>query len=223
MRKKVIITGTTGMVGKAVLLECLEDDRIESVLIINRRSINMTHPKLKEIIHENFLNLETLKTDLYGYDACFFCMGVSVIGLNEEEYTRITYSITEIFASTLYNINPKMVFNYVSGAGTDSTEKSRVMWARVKGRTENMVLNKGFKDAYSVRLGAILPEKGIKSKTNWYNIFYIIFRPFFPIMKRMKSITTTTKFGKAMINTIYNPRDLKHLENKHINELAGKL
>ena len=223
MRKKVIITGTTGMVGKAVLLECLEDDRIESVLIINRRSINMTHPKLKEIIHENFLNLETLKTDLYGYDACFFCMGVSVIGLNEEEYTRITYSITEIFASTLYNINPKMVFNYVSGAGTDSTEKSRVMWARVKGRTENMVLNKGFKDAYSVRLGAILPEKGIKSKTNWYNIFYIIFRPFFPIMKRMKSITTTTKFGKAMINTIYNPGDLKHLENKHINELAGKL
>lgn len=221
-KKNVIITGSTGMVGKAVLLEALEDERIEKVLIINRNPLGLSHPKLQEIILKDFAKVETIEENLSNYDACFYCMGVSVIGLNEEKYTEITFSITKAFAELLYKLNPEMVFNYVSGTGTDSSEKGSSMWARVKGKTENMVLNQGFKDAYAFRPGVILPEKGIKSKTGWYNFFYVISRPIFPFLKRSKNITTSTKLGKAMINTLFYPVDLKHLENKDINQLAEK-
>lgn len=219
---KVIITGSTGMVGKAVLLECLESNAVESVLVVNRHSIHMNHPKLKEIIHKDFLNIETIKDDLKGYDACFFCMGISAVGLSEEKYSKITYSITEIFAKTLHALNPNMVFNYVSGTGTDSSEKGRIMWARVKGKTENMIFKQGFKDAYAFRPGFILPEKGVKSRTKLYNFFYIISRPFFPLLKKSKSVTTSSKVGKAMINSVLYPQDLKILENPDINKLAQK-
>jgi len=223
MKINAIITGTTGMVGKSVLLECLESANVESVLIINRKSINLTHPKLKEIIHTDFYDLTSIKQELKDYNACFFCLGTSAIGKNEAQYSKITYELTSHFASTLYELNPKMVFNYVSGAGTDSSEKGKTMWARVKGKTENMILNKGFKDAYMFRPGIILPEKGVKSSTGWYNVFYILFKPLFPIMKFSKNITTSSKLGMAMINSILNPQQLKHLENKDINELAIKL
>lgn len=222
MAKKVIITGASGMVGRGVLLECLESPLIETVLLVNRSSIGITHPKLKEVLLKDFTQIESLKNQLVGYDACFFCMGVSSIGMNEETFSKLTFDTAKAFADTLYALNPSMVFNYVSGTQTDSTEQGNVMWARVKGRTENWILNKGFKDAYAFRPGIILPEKGIKSKTGWYNLFYVVFRPFFPLLKKSKNITSTTNVGLAMINTLVKPCDKKHLENADINVLATK-
>ena len=219
---KVIITGSTGMVGKGVLLECLDNPKIEEVLIINRRTLGMQHPRLKEVLLADFSTVESIKDQLEGYDACFYCMGVSSVGMSEEQYTTITYDVTKAFVDVLYELNRDMVFIYVSGTGTDSSEKSRIMWARVKGRTENMVLNKGFKDAYAFRPGAIIPEKGIKSRTGWYNTMYVIMRPFFPMMKRSKNITTTTKLGQAMINVLFSPASEKHPENVDINAFASK-
>ncbi len=157
---KVIITGSTGMVGKSVLLECLRSNEVEQVLVVNRRSLKMAHPKLKEVLHADFLDLSVIKEELQGYDACFHCMGVSAVGMKEQEYTRLTFDLTAHWVKTLHELNPDMVFNYVSGAGTDSSERGRSMWARVKGKTENMVLRKGFKDAYAFRPGGILVEKG---------------------------------------------------------------
>ncbi len=219
---KVIITGSTGMVGKGVLLECLESSFIEKVLVINRRKIDLNHPKLQEVLLADFTKVDTIKNELTGYDGCFHCMGVSVVGQSEASYTKIIYHTTKALADILYELNPSLLFNFVSGAGTDSTEKSRAMWARVKGKTENLVLQKGFNDAYAFRPGLILPEKGIKSKTIWYNAAYLLFRPFFSMMKKSKNITTTTKMGLAMINTLRFPQANKFLENKDINELAEK-
>lgn len=219
--KNVIITGATGMVGRGVLLECLDSSKIGSVLVVNRSSLQMDHPKLTEILLPDFGRLMEVREQLTGFDACFYCMGVSVLGLNEEKYNAITYEITKTFADVLYETNPDTVFNYVSGEGTDSTEQGRSMWARIKGKTENYVLNKGFKDAYAFRPGVIIPERGIKSRTGWYNAFYFIMRPFFGWIKKMKNVTTTTRIGRAMINSLYNPVALKHLENKDINLLAA--
>lgn len=218
MNLRVIITGTTGMVGKGVLLECLEHPAIAEVLVVNRSSIGMQHAKLKEVIHKDFHDLSPVKEQLQGYDACFFCLGVSVVGLNEEQYSRITYDLTLHFAETV--INPDMVFTYVSGTGTDSTEQGRTMWARVKGKTENALLKMPFKAAYMFRPGIILPMKGIKSKTPLYNAAYTILRPFFGLMKNMASVTDTERVGKAMINVVLNGSSKTHLENKDINELA---
>ena len=218
---KVIITGSTGMVGKGVLVECLDDSRIDEVLVINRSSLNIDHVKLKEVLLDDFTQVSEIKEHLTGYDACFYCMGISVVGLNEQSYSRITYDTTKAFADILHELNPNMIFNYVSGSGTDSSEQGRSMWARVKGKTENMVLQKGFKDAYAFRPGAIIPEKGVKSRTRWYNAFYVITRPMFPFLKKSKNITTTTKIGQAMINSLFQSQSLKHLENKDINRLAA--
>ncbi|MBS2213585.1 NAD-dependent epimerase/dehydratase family protein [Carboxylicivirga mesophila] len=218
---KVIITGSTGMVGKGALLECLDSPLVSKVLVINRNSVGIHHPKLEEIIHKNFSDLSAIKDRLAGYDACFHCMGISAVGLSEAQYTEITYTMTKELADTLYSLNPQMVFSYVSGAGTDSSEKGRVMWARVKGKTENMILNKGFKDAYAFRPGAILPEKGIKSRTSWYNAFYLVLRPFFPLLRKMNSVTSTTKIGQAMIQLVQQPSNKKILENKDINSIVA--
>ncbi|MDO3695704.1 NAD-dependent epimerase/dehydratase family protein [Wenyingzhuangia sp. chi5] len=220
--KNVIITGSTGMVGKAVLYECIENSDIEKILLINRHSLAINNNKIHEVILKDFSNIASIKNEMHGYDACFHCMGISSIGIDEEAFSKVTYEYTKKLTDVLYQANPNMVVNYVSGKGTDSTEKGNVMWARVKGRTENYILNKGFKDAYMIRLGAILPEKGITSKTFWYNIIYVLLRPFFPIMKKSKNILTTTSFGKAMINTLFFPQENKHLENKDMNLLALK-
>ena len=220
--KKVIITGSTGMVGKGVLLECLESPYIAQVLVVNRSSVNIKHPKLKEVLLNDFMQIDTVSEKLKGYDACFHCMGVSAMGMSEVQYTQVTYDMTKKLVDILFDLNPEFTFNYVSGTGTDSTEKSRAMWARVKGKTENMIFAKGFLDAYAFRPGAIVPEKGIKTRTSWYQFFYIILRPFFPLMKRSKNITTTTNIGVAMIQSIQQPIDLKILFNKHINALAAK-
>ncbi|MFT6148565.1 MAG: nucleoside-diphosphate-sugar epimerase [Saprospiraceae bacterium] len=218
---KVIITGSSGMVGRGVLLECLESDMIKTVLVVNRSPINMQHPKLKEVLLKDFTKVDTIKSELSGYDGCFYCMGISSIGINETDYTKITYDTVSAFANVLYELNPNLVFNYVSGVGTDSSEKGSTMWARVKGKTENLVLNKGFKNAFAFRPGAIIPEKGIQSKTAWYNTIYVIFRPFFPLFNKLKSVTTTTKIGYAMINTLNTSLKFKVLEPPAINKMAG--
>ena len=219
---KTIITGASGMVGKSVLLESLENPIIEKILLINRKKLNINHPKVEEIILDEFMNIKTLRNQLKDYNACFFCMGVSAIGMSEEKYTHITYEIIKSFVDILYEVNQNITFNYVSGTATDSSENGTTMWARVKGKTENYILNKGFRDAYMFRPGAIIPEKGIKSNTKWYNIIYVITKPIFPILKKNKNITTTTKFGQAMINSLVFPQNLKHLENKDINILSEK-
>ena len=208
------------MVGKGVLLECLEDENISEVLLVNRQPIGMQHPKLKELIHKDFYELSPIKERLQGYDACFFCLGVSAIGMTEEQYSRVTYNLTIHFAETV--INPGMTFIYVSGTGTDSTEQGRSMWARVKGRTENALLKMPFKAAYMFRPGLILPMKGIKSKTGWYNAAYVVLRPFFPLMRKSASVTDTIRVGKAMINVALHGSDKKHLENRDINVVAER-
>lgn len=218
---KAIITGSTGMVGKGVLLECIDDPGVEEVLLLTRNPVGITHPKVKEIIQKDFRDFSAIRDQLKGYDICCHCMGVSSVGMNEEKYSEITYTMTQALAGTLFSVNPDMVFNYVSGAGTDSTEKGRLMWARVKGKTENMVLDKGFKDAYAFRPGAILPERGVKSRVKSYNVIYAVMRPFFPLLKRMKSVTTTTRLARAMINSYYHPQQRKHMEGSDINKLAG--
>ncbi len=218
---KAIITGSTGMLGKGILLECIDDPAVEQVLLINRKHLNISHPKVKEVIHKDFRDFTSIKEQLEGYDACFHCMGVSSAGMSEEKFTEITYTMSKALATILYNINPNMVFNYVSGSGTDSAEKSSTMWARVKGKTENMILDIGFKDAYMFRPGAILPERGTKSNTKLYNMLYVITRPFFALMKRMNSVTTTVKIGRAMINLYNHPQSLKHLEGEDINKVAS--
>ncbi len=219
----VIITGSTGMVGKSVLLECRDHPSIKKVLLINRSRLNFDHPKVNEILLSDFSQMHTLQDQLKGFDACFHCMGISSIGKSEEEFTKITFDLTKSLADKLYQLNNDMVFNYVSGTLTDSSEKGKTMWARVKGKTENYILNKGFKDAYMFRPGGIVPEKGIRSSTGWYTIIYVLLRPFFPWMKKNKNMTTTTRFGQAMINSLTFPRELKHLENEDINLLANML
>lgn len=219
MEINAIITGTTGMVGKAVLLECLKHPSVASILVINRKSIGVKHPKLKEIIHADFFDLSPIQNELKGYNACFFCLGVSSMGLDETQYHRLTYDLTVNFAETVAKENSEMTFNYVSGAGTDSSEKRKIMWARVKGKTENKVANL-FKNAYLFRPGVILPEKGVKSNVDLYNAGYFILRPFFGLLKKMDSITTSSRVGQAMINSVLRGYKIKHLENTDINSLA---
>jgi nucleoside-diphosphate-sugar epimerase len=221
MKINVIITGATGMVGKGVLLECLESPEVGSVQVLVRTPTGLKHEKLKELIPVDFYNLSGFKNELKGYQACFFCLGVSALGLNEEQYTKITYQMTLHFARTLLDLNPDMVFSYVSGTGTDSTEKGRSMWARVKGKTENAILNMGFRDAYAFRPGLILPEKGIRSRTGWYNALYTAMKPLIPWLKRQAFATTTARVGQAMIRTAIDGYDKKHLENKDINLIAS--
>jgi nucleoside-diphosphate-sugar epimerase len=219
MEINAIITGTTGMVGKAVLLECLEHSSVNSILVINRKSIGIQHPKLKEIIHSNFFDLSSIQNELEGYNACFFCLGVSSMGIDETQYHKLTYDLTVHFAEVVAKENTDMTFNYVSGAGTDSSEKGKVMWARVKGKTENKITSL-FKAAYLFRPGAILPEKGVKSNVGWYNAVYVVLKPFFPLLKKMDSITTSSRVGQAMINSVLHGYVKKHLENTDINSLA---
>jgi len=211
MNKKVIITGATGMVGKGVLLECIDHKSISEVLVIGRNPLGMEHPKLKELIHKDFFDFSGVKDQLTGYDACFFCLGISAAGLKEEEYRKITYDYTLALARVLLEQNPEMTFNYVSGQGTDSTEKGRMMWARVKGKTENDLLNMGFKDAYMFRPGAIIPLRGIKSRTKAYQFMYDYFMWLVKLIKFFSpnSVVNTTQIGLAMINAM-----LKGYENK---------
>ena len=208
------------MVGKAVLLECLADHRITHILLINRTPLAVSHPKVKELLVPNFSNLSAVALP-QKYDACFHCMGVSVAGLSEKEYDMVTYEFTQNLINFVSHQKLDMVFNHISGEGTDSTEKGKVMWARVKGKTENIIFSFGFKDAYAFRAGMILPEKGIKSKTRLYRLAYRLTWLFFPLLRKMNNITTTTLFGQAMINSLFYPQNQKILHNPDINTLAN--
>lgn len=212
--KNVIITGATGMVGKGVLLECLDHKSINKVLVIGRNPIGIEHPKLKELIHNDFTNFSIVKNQLLEYDACFFCLGVSSAGMKEEQYKKITYDFTLSLGKTLVDINPQMTFNYVSGQGTDSSENGRMMWARIKGKTENDLLNLGFKQAFMFRPGMIIPLRGIKSRSKSYQLMYDYFMWIVKSIKALapNSVVDTTQIGLAMINAVlkgYTQRVLK--------------
>ena len=221
MKINVIITGTTGMVGKGVLLECLDSDHVTSVLVINRHSIGISHPKLKEIIHKDFYDLASIEKELKGYNACYFCLGVSAGGMSADNYYKITHDLTINFAETVLRLNPEIKFIYVSGAGTDSSEKGMMRWARVKGKTENELLKMSFQHSYMFRPAFIQPTRGIKSRTASYNAAYTIVKPFWLLLRKLpKWVTDTDQVGKAMINVTLRGSQTKILENIDISELA---
>jgi uncharacterized protein YbjT (DUF2867 family) len=196
-----ILFGATGMVGQSVLRECLLDPDVQKVISIGRSETTRRHPKLRQLVLPDLFNLAPIESELAGFDACFFCLGVTSAGMSEESYRRITQELTLSVARTLVRLNPAMTFLYVSGAGTDSTEQGRIMWARVKGATENALLHMPFKAAYMIRPAAILPQNGIKSRTRLYQAFYTLGRPLFPILKALlpRYVTTTEILGRAMV------------------------
>jgi len=198
---RVIIFGATGMVGQGVLRECLLDDEISSLLTVGRSATGIASPKLVEIQHSDLLDYGPIESRLAGFDACFFCLGISSAGMKEADYERLTYGITLAAAETLSRLNPEMVFTYVSGAGTDSSEQGRVMWARVKGRTENALLKLPFKGVYMFRPGVIRPMHGAVSKTRSYRLLYAVMAPALPVLQWAfpASILTTEIVGRAMI------------------------
>ena len=218
---KVILFGATGMVGQGVLRECLLDVRVERVLAIGRSSLGQSHAKLREIQHADFLDFSPLEAELSGYDACFFCLGVSSAGMSEADYRRVTYGYTLAAAETLAKLNPGMTFIYVSGMGTDNSEKGRTMWARVKGETENALLRLPFKAAYMFRPAGIQPLHGIKSKTKLYRAFYAVTAPILPLLKRLlpNLMTTTEQLGRAMIQVAAEGYRKPLLETQDINGL----
>jgi hypothetical protein len=222
MEKKIkaIITGTTGMVGEGVLLECLKHKNVESVLSISRKPCGISHPKLREIIHPDFFNLGPVESELTGYNACFFCAGVSSVGMNETDYTRVTYDMTIGFAGTLSRLNADMTFCYVSGAGTDSTEKGRIMWARVKGKTENDLMKLPFKNAFGFRPAFMKAVEGQMHLPKFYKyiqwpypVLHAIFPGFFG---------TLGDVGLAMINCALSGYEKSILEAKDIAILAKR-
>lgn len=215
---KAIITGATGMVGEGVLLECLEHSAVAEVLIVNRKPYGAAHPKLKECIVPNFLVLEAFASQLTGFDACFYCAGVSSAGMSEAEYTRITYDITVHFAKTLVSLNPSMVFIYVSGALTDSSEKGRVMWARVKGRTENALTRLGFSRVYNFRPSFMRPTPGQRNII----FLYKIVGGLYPLLRRLlpNQVSTLRDVALAMIHCVLKGYPKQVLEVKDINALA---
>ncbi len=203
---KVILFGATGMVGQGVLRECVLDPDVQHILSIVRTPSGQHHPKLRELVHTNFFDYSAIEPELTGFDACFFCLGVSSAGMDEAKYKHLTYDLTLAAATTLARLNPQMTFLYVSGAGTDSTELGRIMWARVKGKTENDLLKLPFRAAFMFRPGFIQPLHGIRSKTKLYQFFYTALNPILPLLKSAfpKSITTTEQLGRAMINVARN-------------------
>jgi hypothetical protein len=215
---KAIIFGATGMVGEGVLLTALKSPEVESILVIGRRPCGREDPKLKEIIHNDFYNFIPIKEHLRGYNACFFCLGVSSVGMKENNYRRVTYDLTMAAASLLSNLNPDMTFCYVSGAGTDSSEKGKLMWARVKGKTENDLLKLHFKSAYMFRPGfmkQVSGQRNVKSIFKAFLIFYPVFKALFP-----NAGCKIEDLAKAMIR-VSNAGYSKHIiDNKDVDQLA---
>ena len=219
---KVVIFGATGMVGQGVLRECLLDPKVQLTQTVGREPTGVPHPRLREIKHTDLWNYATIEESLSGFDACFFCLGVSARGLKEEEYRRITFGITVAAADVLCRLHPKMTFIYVSGAGTDSSEKGNVVWARVKGKTENALLQMPFAAAYMFRPGMIQPLDGIQSKTKMYRVFYRITKPIMPFLRSAfpNSVVTTKEIGKAMLNVAKRGYPKRILETKDIRAAA---
>jgi len=211
------------MVGQGVLRECLEDDDVKAILVIGRTRCEVTHPKVREIQRQDFTDYTDVQNELSGYDACFFCLGVSSAGMSEQEYQRLTFDLTLSAARALAARNPSMTFCYVSGAGTDSSENGRIMWARVKGKTENQLLGLPFEAVYLFRPGFIQPLHGIRSKTKLYQAFYTVFGPLYPVLKTVfpNHVTDTTRVGRAMIRVARHGYARQILENSDINSVAA--
>jgi len=210
------------MVGQGVLRECLLDHDVESVLVIGRNATGQKNEKLHEIVLSDLFDLSAIEHRLSGYDACFFCLGVSAVGMKEDSYRRVTYDLTISVARILAKFNPGMTFIYVSGASTDSTERGRMMWARVKGKTENALLQVPFKAVYMFRPGYIQPLHGVRTKTKWYGAVYAMMGPLYPVWKSLfpKYVTTTECVGRAMLNVAKQGAPKSVLENQDINSIC---
>jgi uncharacterized protein YbjT (DUF2867 family) len=216
---KAILFGGTGMIGQGALRECLLDPVIDRVLSVIRNPTGNQNAKLTELVHKDFFDFSSVESQLTGYDACFYCAGPSAAGMTEEAYFHATYDMTLAAARTLARLNPAMTFVYISGAGTDSTEKGRTMWACVKGKTENALLNLPFKAAYMFRPGVIQPLHGIQSRTSGYRIFYSVTRPLLPLLRWLlpQYITTTELLGRALIRVAQSGYPKRVLETRDIN------
>lgn len=214
----VLITGSTGMVGEGVLLVCLKNPAVEKVTVVNRRSLGIVHPKLTEIIHPDFYDLSAIEDQLTGFDACYFCLEMSSIGVKEADYYKVTYTLTMHFAETLIKRNSDMIFCYVAGAGTDETEKSKQNWARIKGKTENDLAKLPFKAMYRYRFGFVRPVEGQKHAKpfykyiNWVLPFGKLFYP--------DGFNTLEEVGLSMIQVTLNGNEEKKLSGKAISRLA---
>ena len=206
------------MVGQGVFRECLLDPNVHLVQTVGRTPTGMRHPKLREIVRSDLLHYEAIEAALSGFGACFFCLGVASNGMAENDYERVTYGITLAAAETLCRLNPRMTFVYVSGAGTDSSERGRSMWARVKGKTENALLRLPFAGAYMFRPGLIEPLDGIKSKTKLYRVLYTITKPLLPLLRLIfpDYVLTTRQIGQVMLSVARNGAPKRILESKDI-------
>ncbi|MBK8255490.1 MAG: epimerase [Polyangiaceae bacterium] len=220
----ILLLGATGMIGQGVLGQCLLAPDVNGVTILGRSSTGVTHPKVKEILHSDFTNFSTVEQQLTGHDACFFCLGVSSSGMSEADYTHITYDYTLAFGTALSRVAPQTVFVYISGAGTDSTEKGRSMWARVKGKTENALLALPFEKAYMARPGYIQPLDGIRSKTGLYRAMYAAMGPLYPVWKRLAPglVTNTREVGLALLQIARNGAPKRVLETSDLAALANQ-
>lgn len=209
------------MVGAGVLHECLRDDRVQEVLAVRRTPSGTSHPRLVELIRNDFHDYSDAREQLRGFDACFFCLGVTAVGKTEAEYHRLTFDLTFAAARMMAELNPGSTFCYVSGQGTDSSEKGRVMWARVKGKTENAILRLPL-EGYMLRPGYIQPLGGIKSKTRVYRVFYDLMAPLYPVLKRLTPnlVTTNELVGRAMISLAASGYESRILEVRDINRIA---
>jgi uncharacterized protein YbjT (DUF2867 family) len=220
---KVVVFGATGMVGKGVLLECLDDQRVERVLLVSRQPVGMSHPKIVEVLHQDFFDFSGLQSHFVDLDACFFCLGTSSVGMSESDYHHVTYDLTLAAATTLAAVTGRrLTFCYVSGEGTDSTERGRSRWAAVKGKTENALLRMPFKAAYMFRPAYIQPLRGIRSKTRWVQLSYDLLGRGYPVLRRLlpRYVTTTVNMGRAMINVAATGASTHILSSADINRLA---
>jgi uncharacterized protein YbjT (DUF2867 family) len=217
-----MVFGATGMVGQGVLRECLLDPEIEEVLAVGRRATGVADAKLREIVREDLFELSPVADELAGYDACFFCLGVSSAGMSEERYRRVTYDLTLAVARILAERSPGMTFVYVSGMGTDSSERGRSMWARVKGATENALLKLPL-EAYLFRPGYIQPMHGATTRARGYRLLYMITTPLYPVLRRLApgQVTTTERLGRAMINVARAGAPSRILAPRDINAAAA--
>lgn len=220
---KVVVFGATGMVGQGALRAAVEDLEVTEVLAVGRAAAPLRHPKVKNLAHKDFLDFSPAKDELTGYDACFYCLGVSSNGMNEPDYRRVTHDFTIAAAKVLLDANPEMTFVFVSGTGADSTEGGRTMWARVKGATENDLFRMPFKGVYALRPAYIHPMDGIRSRTKLYAALYAMAKPLYPVLRRLApdQVTTTRKIGQAMLALARRGGPKKILENKDINALVS--
>ena len=220
---RVILFGATGMVGAGVLQSCLDDVAVTAVLVVVRSPTGRQHPKLKELLHQDFFDYSGILDQLAGYNACLFTLGVTSAGMNEADYTRITYDLTLATAEAVLKASPGSSFVYVSGQGTDSTEKGPIMWARVKGRIENKLLAMDFHPAVMARPGGIQPLPGVVSKTRWYRLFYAVMNPLFPLMVRYmpQAATTSVRLGRAMLIAARGEAGKPILSSLDINHLGA--